>query len=342
MFLLDWMCVKNKFCPARIRLDSIGIQEEGCLIDTKWINSIIIPSTQSIINPSKYIDSSECKLQCLKNISHGKFGYIDLALYKKGDISQDVYVKRPIIPGKSLFYEACIQKLVGDSLANIGFPTGAPRLLSIFRLRDNSICFAMEQIEGAKTLDKYLDSVPRGQIAEVVIDCLLQLCAMVWHLDRTLGINHRDLKPSNFLIVERDAIERKILTIDCDILEIDSKHDLTFIDFGFSCLGSTETHKSDISLSTVYSKEDPCPKEGRDMYLFLAFLYIDYHMLLPLKLLQLFESWLDISNSNLCKFIQKDKQSAKEWIYWITGNEKIKRFNTCPCRIIKDLQKFNK
>lgn len=336
------MCVKGKKCSARIQLDSVGILAEGCLRDPKWINSIIVPCTQSILNQAKYVDTPECKLIYRRNISHGKFGYIDIASYQKPEepTDSDVYVKRPIIPGKSLLYEACIQKLVGESLANIGFPTGAPRLVNIFRLKDNSVCFAMEQIEGAKTLDKYLDSIPRSKITEVIVDCLIQLCAMISHLDKTLGINHRDLKPSNFLIIEHNTAERKILTINCDIIEILSRHSLTFIDFGFSCLGSTETHKSDISLSTVYSKEDPCPKEGRDMYLFLAFLYIDYHMLLPTQLLQLFEEWLNISNSNLCKFIQKDKQSAKEWIYWITGNEKIKKFNTCPIKIIKDLQKF--
>jgi serine/threonine protein kinase len=336
------MCVKGKKCSARIQLGSVGILAEGCLRDPKWINSVIVPCTQSILNQAKYVDTSECKLVYRQNISHGKFGYIDIASYQKSEDPKeiDVYVKRPIVAGKSLLYEACIQKLVGESLASIGFPTGAPRLVSIFKLRDNSVCFAMEQINGAKTLDKYLDSVPRGHIAEVVVDCLIQLCAMVWHLDKELGINHRDLKPSNFLIVEHNRVERKILTIDCDILEVDSKHSLTFIDFGFSCLGSIDTHKSDISLSTVYSKDDPCPKEGRDMYLFLAFLYIDYHMLLPTQLLHLFEEWLDISNSNLCKFIQKDKQNAKEWIYWITGNEKIKKFNTCPIKIIRDLQKF--
>jgi serine/threonine protein kinase len=336
------MCVKGKKCSARIQLDSVGILAEGCLRSPSWINSINVPCTQSILNQAKYVDTAECKLVYRRNISHGKFGYIDIASYKKsGEPKEiDVFVKRPIIPGKSLLYEACIQKLVGESLASIGFPTGAPRLVNIFKLKDNSVCFAMEQIEGAITFDKYLDSAPRIKIAEIIVDCLLQLCAMIWHLDRTLGINHRDLKPSNFLIVENNKPETKLLTINCDIIEIESKHSLTFIDFGFSCLGSTETHKSDISLSTVYSKEDPCPKEGRDMYLFLAFLYIDYHMILPTQLLHLFESWLDISNSNLCKFIQKDKESAKEWIYWITGNEKIKKFNTCPIKIINDLQKF--
>lgn len=331
------MCNKDKRCRAWISLNSIGINAQGCLKNTEWLNSIVIPCSQSILNQNLYIDLKSEKLQCLKNVARGKFGCIDSGIYEINNKKIDVYIKRPIISGKSLLYEACIQKLVGENLTNIGFPTGAPQVLSIFRLKDNSICFAMEEISNAITLDKYLESVHSSSISTIIIDCLLQLCAMIWHLDATLGINHRDLKPSNFLITEHNPITR-ILQIENELLEIESKYSLTFIDFGFSCLGSTETHISDISLSTVYSKSDPCPKEGRDMYLFLAFLYIDFHSKLPLKLLQLFESWLNVPGSNIIGFMQKDKKNSKDWIYYIAGNEHIKQFNSSPCRIVKDLE----
>jgi serine/threonine protein kinase len=334
------MCTNGKKCKAWISLKTVGIQAEGCLRCEKWIDSLVIPSSQSILNQEVYINLPDETLVFKKNVFHGKFGNIDLAVHTVGGKQKEVYVKRPIIPGKSLLYEACIQKLVSENLKNIGFPTGAAQVVSIFKLRDNSICFAMEPINGAVTLDKYLDTVPIYKIANVIIDCLLQLCAMIWHLDYTLGINHRDLKPSNFLIVEHETPIRKVLVIENTILEIHSNYSLTYIDFGFSCLGSTVSHTSDISLSTVYSKEDPCPKEGRDMYLFLAFLYIEYHMKLPIKLLTLFESWLEINGNNLCRFMRKDKESAEEWIYWMTGNEKIKHFKTCPCKIVADLQSF--
>jgi serine/threonine protein kinase len=332
------MCKNGKKCRAWISLKSVGIQAEGCLKDDKWFNSINVVSTQPILNQATYINLPNETLVFEKNIFHGKFGNIDLAVYTSEGKQKEVYVKRPIIPGKSLLYEACIQKLVGDNLKNIGFPTGAPSVTSIFKLRDNSICFAMEEIAGAVTLDKFISTVPIYKMANVIIDCLLQLCAMIWHLDYTLGINHRDLKPSNFLIVEHEKPVRKVLAIENTILEIQSNYSLTYIDFGFSCLGSTDTHISDVSLSTVYSKLDPCPKEGRDMYLFLAFLYIECYTKLPLKLLGLFESWLEINGNNICNFMKKDKESAKEWIYWMTGNEKIKSFKTCPCKIVSDLQ----
>lgn len=334
------MCVKGKKCSAWVSLDTLGVNASGCIKDTEWIHSIVAPCQQSLLNPSMYIDSNDVKLSLIKNVAHGKFGYIDQALYSTPTLTTEVYVKRPILPGKSLLYEACIQKLVGENLTNIGFPTGAPQVLSVFRLRDDSTCFVMEEIVGATTLDRFLELVNSGQISEVVIDCLLQLSAMVWYLDSALGINHRDLKPSNFLITEH-APKTRIIQVENEILEIESKYSLTFIDFGFSCLGSTETHVSDVSLSTVYSKQDPCPKEGRDMFLFVAFLYIDFHAKLPDKLKKLFESWIQSPGSNLCGFLRKDKKSATKWLYFMAGTENIKKFITCPYKIVKDLLSLN-
>jgi hypothetical protein len=36
--------------------------------------------------------------------------------------------------------------------------------------------------------------------------------------------------------------------------------------------------------------------------------------------------------------MQKDKENSKKWLYFMAGNENIKRFNSCPKNIIKDLQ----
>ena len=198
----------------------------------------------------------------------------------------------------------------------------------------------MEQIVGACTLDSYLDGLPTYQLSTVIIDCIIQLCAMKWYLYKELGMNHRDLKPSNCLIVEHAEHETKFITIDNDILELSTKRSLTLIDFGFSCIGSTKTHMADLALSTVYPKSDPCPKVGRDMFLFLGLLYIDYHIYFPSRLIHLFESWLQEPGSKLCHFMRTDKENSKKWLYFITGNEDIVRFKSCPIKIIHDLQEF--
>ena len=334
------MCGKDRHCECWISLESIGISAQGCLKDPSWMSKCPIPSNQSIFNQNIYIDTSTMKLTCIKNVTHGTFGFVDIALYETENQSRDVYVKRPIVPGKNLFQEACIQKLVGESLARIGFPTAVPKLLHIFALRDRSVCFAMEPIANACTLYHYLSSIPHTQIPIAIIDCLLQLCGMMWHLNCVMGMNHRDLKTSNLLIVAHDTPVKKIITVENEIIEISSNCTVTLIDFGFSCLGSITTHDCNLSLSTVYERSDPCPKEGRDMYLFVATLYIDYYDKLPAKLISLFESWLDVPGSNLCTLMRKDKENSKRWLYFIAGNKQITKFNSCPVRILADLQDF--
>lgn len=342
------MCVNTQPCHLCISLYSFGISTRGCLRDKVWLESIKIPCYQSVLNPLIYIDLPNKKLIHLKTVSHGKFGSIEVARYEIKGEYKEVYIKRPLYElhsdekEKSLLYEACVQKVVGESLSTIGFPTGTPKILEIFKIYDDQVCFAMEPIEGACALNLYLDTTPSSQISSLIIDCIFQLISMMWHLNTVMGINHRDLKPSNFLIVKHVTPQRRHLRVEDETIVISSNYSLTLIDFGFSCVGSTETQIVDLSLSNVYSQNDPCPKDGRDLYLFFGLMYIDYHDKLPLQLKQLFEDWLSVPNSstNLCNFMRTDKDHSKYWLYFIAGNEQITQFQCCPKRILRNLQTF--
>lgn len=333
------MCVDDHKCNAWISLDSVGVSAQGCLRSSQWIRDLSLPCLQSATHSSIYIDDPSVSLTCIKNVYHGSFGSIDLALYRTSEGVKEVYVKRPLIPGKSLLYEACVKILVGNVLKEIGFPTGAPHVLRVFRLRDDSIGFVMEQIEGAVTLNAYLESTDPSCFSYVIIDCLFQLSAMMWYLENMIGLNHRDLTPGNFLVVEHEP-RQKIISVGTEVFPIISTHTLTLIDFGFSCIGSVETQQSELSLSTVYPITDPCPKNGRDLYLFIGFIYIDYYDHLPITLRTLFESWLQEAGTKLCKFIMRMNDKTKQWLYFTTGNDKIKRFHSTSEQIVTDLQRL--
>jgi serine/threonine protein kinase len=339
------MCINDDKCCCWISLHTLGINSEGCVKDSKWLHSIQVSCTQSLMNQSVLMNVGNKNIQYIKTVAHGSFGSIDLATYEEILESgikkkRDIYIKRPIFAGKSLLYEACIQKLVGEHLELIGFPTGAPKIVAIFKLLDGSVCFAMEQIESATTLSQLLGECSTENMTEIIIDCLLQVCAMIWYLESELGINHRDLKPSNFLVVSHTP-EDKVLVIGNEMIEINSKYSITFIDFGFSCIGSTETNKMEVSLSSVYSKDDSCPKDGRDLYLFLAFLYMEFYSKFEKELLDIFNKWLELPGINMSIFLRKHGIKSKEWVYFYTGNPSVKEFKTCPNRIIKDLISIN-
>ena len=106
------MCHHPNRCRAWISLDSVGISAQGCLRRPAWLQSIPLPILQSLLNPSIYIDSPLYSLTCIKTVAHGSFGYIDVASYRTGTNEEEVYVKRPILPGRSLLQEACIQNCV--------------------------------------------------------------------------------------------------------------------------------------------------------------------------------------------------------------------------------------
>jgi serine/threonine protein kinase len=320
-------------CTSWISLHSIGIQAEGCLRDASWIRRITFQSTQL---GYVYINLPFKRLLCIDSVAQGQFGYIDLAIYETPTEKKEVYVKRPILT-ETLLMEACIQKLVHESLASIGFPLGSPPVVCIFALDNGSVCFAMEPIPHTKTLDRFLNQV-QGPIDTIIVDCLLQLCCMLSHLHNVLGINHRDVKPSNFLIQEHDAVKKK-LTVGHEHMTILSRYDLCMIDFGFACLGSYTdgTYTTEVSLSTVYPPTDICLKSGRDMFLFLGLLYLEYHNRLSSTLSTLFESWIDV---NLCAFMRKNREYSMQWLYFMAGNEGITKFTSEPVRVFRDLQKL--
>ena len=324
-------------CDSKVTLSKFGLEGEGCIRNSQWLASISVPCKQSLLSPDLFYDTADKKIRQLKTVATGTFGAIDVAERSAAGATAAVYVKKPRIAGRSLLYEALLQDKVQQSLEEGGFPTGAPRVHDIFKLRDGSICFTMELIEAAETLETVLAAAADADLAQILVEALLQVCAMIWHLETALGMNHRDLKPSN-LLVRRHAPVARTLVIGKRRLEIESRFTITFIDFGFSCMGSSATQRADIALSSVYPAADPCPKQGRDLYSFLAFIYAELWSRLPADLACLFENWLHVPGSKMTGFLRKNKTAAKDWIYFLTGNVDIKAFDCCPCRIVGDLE----
>ena len=340
----------EKPCPWVISVADMGIHAKtpyGCLLDREWLASFVVPCHHSLFQHWVYIDLPHKKLSCLRTVSHGQFGYIDLARYDTQEGSREVYVKRPIqepeIQDDRTVYEPYLQQMVRTGLAGFGMPNHVPRVLEVFRLRNGSVCFAMDEVEGGITLDTFITKQRStgngGDLSETLIEILYQVAMMVWFMNDGLGVNHRDLKPSNFLLrTEPEPISYSFVV---DGLEEPvawtTRYHLSLIDFGFACAGSIETRQARLSLSTVYSMRDPCPKDGRDLFLFLGYLYSDYYSWMSVPLRSWFETWLEIHGSDFCGFLRKDKDASKRWLYFLSGSEEVFQLRCCPAAVIQSL-----
>lgn len=349
----------DETCPWVISVEEMGIQashSRGCLADEAWLSSFIVPNHHSFFHHRIYIDLPHKKLTYLRTVSQGQFGYIDLARYDTVNRSVEVYVKRPIMSvgttgvGRGVteerhcqmtVYEPYLQQMVREGFSRFGLPDHVPRVVEVFALHNGAICFAMEEVEGAITMDAYLREIGLTveEVSKRVKEILWHVAIMIHVMNHRLGVNHRDLKPSNFLLRRREELVRyhvEVGGLDSVVTWQTTLH-LSLIDFGFACAGSLETRKAHLSLSAVYSRADPCPKDGRDMFLFLGYLYSDYYSQMTAELRGWFEEWLAIPGSDLCGFLRKDSDISKRWLYYLSGSENVFQLRSCPVTVLQRL-----
>jgi len=303
-----------------------------------FLSQIVVPCSQHLLDESMYIYSPTKTLQWLQNLPGSTFSRVELGTrILSSASSQYAFIKRPLIQGKSLLYEACIQYIVRESLIRGGFVRGAAQVYDVFKLKDKSVCFSMEVFQEARPLSVLLPTIPDSEITGAILELLLQLSAMLGHLSTDIGMNHRDLKPSNIML-EFHTPRPLQLRIGSHSVTIQSRFTLSLVDFGFSCIGSTDTQISDIAIGDVYSTADPCPKDGRDLFMFLAFLYMDCGTRIQPDLRRCFAKWLQNGTTGILGKIDKLGHEFDPWIYFITGSERILHFDSTPEAIFMDLK----
>lgn len=337
-------CSSTTDCHTRFNVSRLGLQApilEGCIRDPVFLKQIIVPCTQNLINEHVYINSINTitnttqSLKWVKNLPGTATSRVELGL-RNG--TTYVFIKRPMIEGKSLLYEACIQQMVAESLIRGNFPRGAAVVYDVFKLNDGSTCFSMEVFRDSVPLNILLQNV-KGPITALILEILFQLCAMLWHLSVDLGMNHRDLKPAN-LMIEEHVVRPLTLKVGNKSVTIQSRYTISLIDFGFSCIGNTDTQISDIAIGDVYSSKDPCPKDGRDLYMFLAFLYMECGTRIGSDLRHCFAKWIQNGSTDILGKIDKMGREFDQWIYFIAGSDRILRFNCSPMNLFGDLLRF--
>jgi serine/threonine protein kinase len=314
-------------CHCFVDLTKYGIDASGCILDNNWRDGLYVVKSAGV-HSSRYENEYEYFLPVFEK-SHGRHGIIEggVLINKVSGAKKLVYSKSPQDKDVSLLNEAIIQIVVRESLVRGGFNRGVPEVYRVYGLEGGGVGFLMEPVEG-RVLEEVLTEY--GTIpSQILIECLFNIAAMLDWIVCDLGMNHRDLKPSNLILLERE-VQYKKLKIGQKKYTIVSKFDIVFLDYGFSCIGN------DISLGEIYGKDDPCVKEGRDLFMFLAFLYLSVHMRITADIVILFERWLTPGFCNLLRTSGQELDPV-DYIYFMSGNQEIRRFYCTPEKIISDL-----
>ena len=246
----------------------------------------------------------------------GTYGIILLAIREVSPLEDGEYcfLKLSETHSNTLLVEGILQMLAHSVLLNAGFSKAVPKVLDICSHPIKGTVLVLERIHGSKMLGDYLTSALKWGIEceyndRIIFSIIAQVASYMAILEKELGMNHRDLKGSNVLMVvpSKEATTQQTF-LDSYQWTITSNHQTILIDFGFSCIGRP-SGDTVISAGEFLPETDFCPKEGRDLFLFLASLWNLEHLRnsLTLKAKMLFQEWLRDNTRETC------------WTDWLLG-----------------------
>ena len=223
--------------------------------------------------PKQFIDDSirvagatRCKIKYGVMENRGGYG----SIYRAKRIAEkviDICVKIPHTPSFSLCSEAVIQWFVGDALKSVQVIGAVPEIYDIFQYAGETRV-AMSFIEGTRSLEWVLAS-PTPE--KTFLQILAQLSLLLAYLEETVHFDHRDLKADNIWIRPTPIAYR--ISVGGVTWSVTAPFQVVILDFGFSCIGGGDGNAV-VSLSDgILPEIDPCPKEGRDLFQFIASLW---------------------------------------------------------------------
>lgn len=283
----------------------------------------------------------------------GNYGTILLAL-RESSASEDTkycFIKTSETHNKTLLIEGILQTLAHSVLANAGFPKAVPKVLDICMHPTKGTVLVLERIHGSKMLAEYLSThiqwgCPSDANDRLLMGILAQVASYMAILEKELGMNHRDLKGTNVLMIVPS--EKPVLTqtsLDAYKWDITSTAQTILIDFGFSCIGRP-SGDTVISAGEFLPETDFCPKEGRDLFLFLASLWNleSLRKSLTPKAKALFQEWLRDNNQGTCwsdwltSAIGTESDSLLS-MYLLTSSSGFASSTCSPINILKEIAK---
>lgn len=183
--------------------------------------------------------------------------------------------------------EALLQRLAQETLASVGLPAAVPTVFDIFIEPAGLVVFTMECFDNYRVLS---NSTKDGSASEEELtDIIFQIAFFLHVLTDRVGLNHRDIKTSNILF--RHAERELFLNYGGFSYKGSSNVEAALVDFGFSCIGRRLGEPAFVRAGIYYGAKDPCPKTGRDLYLFLSLLLRDLYLYKEEGMTKLINGW---------------------------------------------------
>ena len=193
----------------------------------------------------------------------GRYGIIQACKRVEGATNSTAVVKRPRSPSMCLAPEAVLQAVCHSCLEAEGLSGSISKPYDLF-LFANEVRFTMDYIDGMS-----FKNFIGGHSESEIVNCIMQLCCILYILGERLNFDHRDLRIENIWIRPLTAPQTYKIQIDGSDRQFEFKFQVVLLDFGFACLGD-KARRALVNLGdSVFSPIDPCPKSGRDMYQFL-------------------------------------------------------------------------
>lgn len=303
------------------------------------------PTLKLLKSPERWTSPSGIQYSDFQSAIKGSFGILQLAIRED---NQPCFLKSSETHSSTLVVEGILQTLARSVLTHSGFQNAVPKVLDICQHPSKGTVLALERIQGSKILAEYLSTTLKWGIQcefndQIILSIVAQVASYMAILEKELGMNHRDLKGSNVLMVV--PLEQPVLlTTVMDVYQwtIQSTHQTILIDFGFSCIGRP-SGETVISAGEFLPETDFCPKEGRDLFLFLASLWSleTIRTSLTSKATALFAEWLQDNQQNISwtDWLEANTHDSMISMYLLTSSSGFGSSSCAPLSLLRGLAK---